>query len=202
MNYLSFFLTSFIIIIIPGTGVIYTISQGLTNGYKASLYASFGCTFGIIPHLLISIFLTSSLLKLNTATFNIIKLIGAIYIFYLGIGMIHSKNTISIKSSTLKKCPVLIIKRAILINLLNPKLTLFFFSFLPQYISAKHENYIFQFTFLGIVFMLMTLLIFILYGILSSRAKKFIDQSPRFISSLQKLFGLIFVIFALRIIVP
>lgn len=99
MNIVSFIISSVIIIVIPGTGVIYTISTGLTKGKKASLYAAFGCTLGIVPHLVISLVLSALILNLGSTVFNIVKIAGALYLLYLGVGLIISKTKLDIKGS-------------------------------------------------------------------------------------------------------
>lgn len=126
MNTISFFITSFIIILIPGTGVTYTISTGITKGKKDSIFAALGCTLGIGPHLCLSIALSSFLMNMSHNAFFIIKIIGAIYLLYLGIGMIKSKTNFELENNKLGNNAGKLIRRGIFINLLNPKLTLFF----------------------------------------------------------------------------
>lgn len=199
MNILSFFISSLIVVLIPGAGVIYTISTGITKGKKASVFASIGCTVGIIPHLCLSIALSSLILQMGSRAFNIVKIAGALYLLYLGIGMIASKSKLNFESSPEKLKTLLIVQQGILINLLNPKLTIFFFSFLPQYISASKKNYFSQCLILGLIFMLLTLIVFIGYGILAGSAKALIKKWPYTTSILQKCFGLIFVVFAFQL---
>lgn len=199
MNIISFFISSLIIVLIPGTGVIYTISTGITKGKKASIFAALGCTAGIIPHLCLSIALSSFILQMGSLAFNIVKIAGALYLLYLGIGMIASKSKLHFEHSQGELNALSIVRQGILINLLNPKLTIFFFSFLPQYISASNKNYFSQCLMLGLTFMLLTLIVFIGYGTLAGSAKKLIEKSPRTTSLLQKCFGLIFVTFAIQL---
>jgi threonine/homoserine/homoserine lactone efflux protein len=199
MNILSFFISSTIIVLLPGTGVIYTISTGLTKGKKASVFAAFGCTAGIIPHLCLSIALSTFILHMGILAFNIIKIVGALYLLYLGIGMIASKSNLNFNHSQDDLKALAIVRQGILINLLNPKLTIFFFSFLPQYISTNNQNYFLQCLILGLAFMLLTLIVFIGYGILAGSAKIFIEKSPHIMSILQKCFGIIFVIFSIQL---
>ena len=199
MNTLSFFISSLIIVLIPGTGVIYTISTGITKGKKASLFAALGCTAGIIPHLCLSITLSSLILQMGSRIYYIMKIAGALYLLYLGIGMIVSKSKLNLNSSQGDLKALANVRQGILINLLNPKLTIFFFSFLPQYISSSNKNYISQCLMLGLSFMLLTLIVFIGYGILAGSAKKLIEKSPYTTNILQKCFGLIFIFFAIQL---
>lgn len=199
MNTVSFLITSFIIILIPGTGVIYTISTGITKGKKSSLFAALGCTMGIIPHLCVSIALSSFIMKMSNNAFFILKLIGAMYLLYIGIGMIISKASFEVANSKSEEKISTIIRSGILINLLNPKLTLFFFSFLPQYVKSTRDNYMVECLFYGFAFMILTLLVFIGYGLLAGTTNKFFINSPKRISILQKIFGIIFIIFAIQL---
>lgn len=199
MNTFSFLITSFIIILIPGTGVTYTISTGITKGKRASIFAALGCTMGIIPHLCVSIALSSFLMNMNNKAFLILKLIGAIYLLYLGIGMIRSKTSFELENSNSEEKASTIIRSGILINLLNPKLTLFFFSFLPQYAKSTSYNYMTECLLYGFAFMILTLLVFIGYGLLAGITNKFFINSPKRISPLQKIFGIIFIVFAIQL---
>lgn len=199
MNIFNFFVTSIILILIPGTGVTYTISTGITKGKRASIFAALGCTMGIIPHLCISIALSSFLMKMNNKAFLIIKLIGALYLLYLGIGMIRSNTSFDPENCKTEEKSSTIIRRAILINLLNPKLTIFFFSFLPQYAKSTNDNYIKECLLYGFAFMLLTLLVFIGYGLLAGVTNGFFKNSPKRLSLIQKLFAFVFIAFAFQL---
>lgn len=206
MNAVSFFITSLIIVLIPGTGVIYTISTGLLEGRKKSVFAALGCTAGIIPHLCLSMLMSTFLIHMNNLVYTIIRYAGVWYLLYLGVGMFMSKgnlnieNDISNKKNNYDSKSGMIIRRGILINLLNPKLTLFFLSFLPQYLSKMDENYIIRCMLLGLAFMALTLVVFILYGLLAGAAQSLFINSPRRVRILQKCFGIIFIGFALKVV--
>lgn len=201
MNTYTFLITSLIIILIPGTGVIYTVSLGITEGRKKSVFAALGCTAGIIPHLCISIALSSLLMRMNHTIFSVIKYMGVLYLIYLGLGMIFSKEKVQLSEMQTETHALAIIRRGILINLLNPKLTLFFFSFLPQYISSDSTYYMTESALLGILFMVLTFIAFVGYGVLAGTAKKWLYKSPKQMSFLQKCFGCIFIIFAIKLAV-
>ncbi|MDF2611521.1 MAG: putative threonine efflux protein [Lachnospiraceae bacterium] len=198
MNTYTFLITSLIIILIPGTGVIYTISTGISKGRKASLFASLGCTTGIVPHLCISILLSSFLVKMSPNLFLFMKIIGAIYLLYLGLRMLFSKNGLEFGKVLTDGKPTTIIRRGILINLLNPKLTLFFFSFLPQYVSSESQYFVIECLLYGCIFMILTFVIFIGYGMLAGTAKTLLN-SPKLMNLVQKLFGIIFIGFAIQL---
>lgn len=198
MDIYSFLTTSLIIILTPGTGVIYTISMGVSRGRKESLFAVLGCTLGIVPHLCAGIILSLLVMNMNHQIFYIIKIFGAIYLLYLGLGMLFFKNRIEFSNSKEESRPWTIIRDAILINLLNPKLTLFFISFLPQYVNLESQNYIMECILYGTVFMILSTIIFIGYGLLAGTAKV-IMNSPGIAAIAQKLFGVIFIVFAIQL---
>ena len=199
MNSYSFFITSLIIILLPGTGVIYTISLGMMEGRLKSIYAAIGCTIGIVPHLCISIALSSFLMQINERVLTVVKYAGVLYLFYLGVGMLLSKENIRFSEKTTENKVLDIIRRGILINLLNPKLTLFFFSFLPQYIHYGRTNYILESAFLGLMFMLLTFIVFVVYGCLAGTVKIWMCKSEKRMSYLRKCFGISFIGFAVRL---
>ncbi|MBH1942578.1 LysE family translocator [Mobilitalea sibirica] len=196
---LGFILTSLLIIIIPGTGVIYTISTGIVGTKKDSIIAAIGCTVGIVPHLIASIVGLSAIFHMSALVFQTIKIIGIVYLLYLGWSMIKDKDGFKINNVSKDKSTLKIIVKAILINMLNPKLTLFFFSFIPQFIQNNKHGYMYQMIILSLIFMGLTLIVFILYGILANYFKRLIVSSPKITHRIQQLFGLIFIGMAIKL---
>lgn len=188
----GFILTSLVIILMPGTGVIYTVSTGITGSKKDCIAAAIGCTAGIIPHLIASIVGLSAIFHTSALLFHVIKMIGIAYLLFLGFGMIRNNGGLKINEGTKEENKFKIMTKGILINLLNPKLTLFFFSFLPQFI-LKENNYLYQMMLLSIVFMGLTFIIFVLYGLLANYFKTIINSSAKMTRRLQQLFGIVFI---------
>ncbi len=197
---IEFIITSLIIILVPGTGVIYTVSSGLTQNRKAAFIAAIGCTLGIVPHLIAGILGLSVLMHTSALIFKIIRYAGVAYLTYMGIGMLRNKGGISIDESMKDINHIAIIRRGILINLLNPKLTLFFLSFLPQFIN-EGSNYQASMIMMSLVFMLMTLMVFMLYGLIASYFKHFITSSERAQIWLHRCFGSALLVFAAKLAV-
>lgn len=196
MNTYAFIITSLVIILIPGTGVIYTISTGLIKGKKASIIAALGCTAGILPHLFVSIALSSWLMNMNERAFFLLKSVGALYLLYLGISMIVSKTKLEFSKTINEDKAATIIRKGVFINLLNPKLTLFFFAYLPQYINSNGGIYIIESFILGIAFMILTFIVFVIYGVMAGLMKVIFIKSPKGLKYIQGLFGIIFIAFA------
>jgi len=189
----GFILTSLIIVLMPGTGVIYTVSTGILGSKKDCIAAAVGCTAGIIPHIVASIVGLSAIFHASALLFHVIKMIGIAYLLFLGFGMIKNNSGLKINEGNKEGNKLKIISKGILINLLNPKLTLFFFSFLPQFILNKENDYLYQMIILSIVFMGLTLIVFILYGLLANYFKIIINTSTNITRRIQQLFGIVFI---------
>jgi threonine/homoserine/homoserine lactone efflux protein len=192
----EFLLTSFVVVLIPGTGAVYTITTGLTRKGRASIAAAIGCTLGIVPHILASILGLSALLNMSAQVFSVLKLTGAIYLLYLAWNMWREAGTLAINKKSTETSAVQIIIKAIAINLLNPKLTIFFFSFLPLFVSKNSVSPTLELIMLSVVFMGMTFIIFALYGILASGISAYLINSSKAVKRLQQAFAVILAGFA------
>src|SRR5215217_1553000 len=123
----EFLFTPLGVVLIPGTGAIYTITTGLTLKWRASIAAAIGCTLGIVPHILASVLGLSAILNMSAQVFSVLKLAGAVYLLYLAWNMWREAGTLEINGKSRETSITQIIVKAIAINLLNPKLTIFFF---------------------------------------------------------------------------
>lgn len=195
----EFILTSLLVILIPGTGVVYTLSQGLFGGVRASLAAALGCTLGIVPHLLASIIGLSFILHMSALVFTALKLLGALYLLYLAWALWREEGALNFGGhgeTSLGR----IVWRAVLLNLLNPKLTLFFFAFLPLSLSPEATSPLLQMLLLSLVFMALTLIVFVLYGLLASSLQQRALRSPRVILWLKRSFAASFALLGIRLV--
>jgi len=188
----EFLLTSLVVIIIPGTGVIYTVSNGLFLGWRASVAAALGCTIGITPHLTASILGLSAILHMSAIAFQVIKFIGVVYLFYLAWSMWRESGSIQFDSSPAQSGLLRIALRGFLINILNPKLSIFFLAFLPLFVVPESVSPLFQMLILSGIFMVLTLFIFILYGLSAHGVRRYVRNSPEFIVRLQRSFAVTF----------
>lgn len=195
----EFLITSLVVVLIPGTGVIYTVSNGLFLGRRASIAAAIGCTAGIIPHLTASILGLSAILHMSALAFQSIKFAGAAYLLYLAWGMWRETGTLKLDSSATSRGVWLIIRRGFLINILNPKLSVFFLAFLPLFVSTDASSPTVQMIVLSLIFMMMTLVIFVLYGISAHGVRKYIVSSPRGATWIQRTFAATFAILGIKL---
>lgn len=195
----EFLLTSLIVVLIPGTGVIYTVSTGLFLGARASVAAALGCTLGIVPHLLASVCGLSMLLHMSALAFQLIKYAGACYLLYLAWGMWRDQGTLSFSTAEKTGSPATIVRRGFLINILNPKLSIFFLAFLPLFVSEGSVSPMLQMIMLSSVFMTMTLIVFILYGLAATGVRAAFAGSPRTVHCVRRSFALLFAALGLRL---
>jgi threonine/homoserine/homoserine lactone efflux protein len=197
----EFLLTSLIVVLIPGTGAVYTITTGITRQWRASLAAAVGCTLGIVPHILASILGLSAILNMSAQVFSVLKLVGSAYLLYLAWSMWREAGTLDLSKNNQEVSLAQIIVKAIAINLLNPKLTIFFFAFLPLFVSTNSASPTLEMILLSVVFMAITLLVFALYGVLSSGISAYLMKSSKAIKRIQQAFAVILAGFAVQLAV-
>lgn len=197
----EFLITSLVVVLIPGTGVIYTISNGLFLGRRASIAAAFGCTAGIIPHLSASIIGLSAILHMSALAFQGIKIAGAAYLLYLAWAMWRESGSLKFDSDSKKTGFWQIVRRGFLINILNPKLSIFFLAFLPLFVNPNASSPTLDMAFLSLMFMAMTLFIFILYGISANGVRRYVINSPKLIVWLQRSFAVAFAALGIKLAV-
>jgi threonine/homoserine/homoserine lactone efflux protein len=197
----EFLITSLVVVLIPGTGVIYTISNGLFIGWRASIAAAFGCTAGIIPHLSASILGLSAILHMSALAFQVVKFAGAAYLLYLAWAMWRDTGSLKFDSHSTKIGLWQIVRRGFLINILNPKLSIFFLAFLPLFVNPNASSPTLNMILLSLMFMAMTLVIFILYGIFANAVRRYVVNSPRLIVWLQRSFAVTFAALGIKLAV-
>ena len=184
----EFLLTSFIIVATPGTGVIYTLAAGLARGARASVVAAAGCTLGILPHMAAAITGVAALLHTSAVAFGVLKYLGVAYLLYLAWGMLKDTGALAVQDSA----PVSArktITTAILINILNPKLTIFFFAFLPQFVSRDEPQALARMLELSAVFMLITFVVFAIYGVFAAAVREQVISRPRVMAWMRRIFA-------------
>ncbi len=195
----EFLLTSLLVVLVPGTGAIYTITTGLTLRWRASIAAAIGCTLGIVPHIMASILGLSALLNMSAQVFSVLKLAGAVYLLYLAWNMWREAGTLEIGERSDEISVARIILKAITINLLNPKLTIFFFAFLPLFTSKNPASSTAELIALSAIFMGITLVVFALYGILASGVRSYLMRSSKAVKRIQRAFAAVLAGFAVEL---
>lgn len=195
----DFLLTALVVVLIPGTGVVYTLSIALFLGFRAAAWAALGCTAGIVPHLLASILGLTAVMHLNALAFQFLKYAGAAYLLFLAWSLWRESGALAFERAGREQRGRDIIAKAILLNLLNPKLTLFFLAFLPQFIPADSASPVAALFLLSGVFMAMTLVVFLAYGLAASRARHFVMNSPNFLMAMRRGFAGVFALLGFKL---
>ena len=189
----EFLLTCLIIVASPGTGVLYTLAAGLARGRRASIVAAFGCTLGIVPHLAAAILGLAALLHTSALAFEIFKYLGVAYLLYMAWMTWRERGALRVETEVDARSALQVTVNAILINILNPKLSIFFLAFLPQFIAAGEPQPLARMLELSGVFMAMTFAVFALYGIMAAAMRNHVIQRPRVLAWLRRSFAAAFV---------
>lgn len=189
---IEFLITSLIVVLIPGTGVVYTVSTGLVQGRRASLFAALGCTAGIIPHLLATVLGLAAVMHTSALAFQALKFAGVAYLFYVAYVTWRDKSAFAVDEKLSGSTASALVVKAFLLNILNPKLTIFFLAFLPQFVRPDTAEPLMQLLLLGAVFMLMTFVVFAVYGLLAHVFRKTVIESQQVQSWLRRGFAATF----------
>lgn len=189
---LEFLITSLIVVLIPGTGVVFTVSAGLVQGKRASLFASLGCTLGIVPHLLATVLGLAAVMHTSALAFQLLKYAGVAYLLYLAIATWRDRAAFVVQEGGARRSALSLTVKAFLLNILNPKLTIFFLAFLPQFVDPAAASPLGQLLLLSGVFMAMTFGVFVLYGLLAHAFRRAVIDSPRVQDWLRRSFSAAF----------
>jgi threonine/homoserine/homoserine lactone efflux protein len=195
----AFLLTSLIIVAMPGTGALITLSAGVSRGARGGVVAAFGCTLGIVPHLVAAVTGTAALLRASGAAFDALRIAGVAYLLFMAIATWHDKSELLVEDHEPQRSPARVIASAMLSNLLNPKLTVFFFAFLPQFVPPRAPHEVERLLLLSGVFMAMTFVVFVIYGLGASAVRRRVIERPAVIRRMRRLFAASFVGLGIRL---
>jgi len=189
---IEFLITSFIVVVSPGTGVLYTLAAGLSRGSRASVVAAFGCTIGIVPHMAAAILGLAALLHASALAFQSFKYLGVAYLLYMAWNTLRERGALRVETESGKSSAAQVTVTAILINILNPKLSIFFLAFLPQFVSASEPNPLGRMLELSAVFMLMTFVVFVGYGLFAASIRDHVISRPKVLTWMRRSFAAAF----------
>jgi threonine/homoserine/homoserine lactone efflux protein len=190
---IEFLLTSLIVVVSPGTGVLFTLAAGLSRGSRASVVAAFGCTLGIVPHMAAAIMGLAALLHTSALAFQTLKYLGVAYLLYMAWNALKEHGALRVEKEVGARSARQVIVSAILINILNPKLSIFFFAFLPQFVSAEEAHPLARMLELSTVFMLLTFAVFVGYGFFAAAIRSHVISRPRVLTWMRRTFAAAFV---------
>jgi threonine/homoserine/homoserine lactone efflux protein len=195
---LEFWITSLVVIVSPGTGVLYTLAAGLSRGARASVVAAFGCTLGIVPHMAAAILGLAAILHTSALAFQTFKWLGVAYLLYMAWNALRERGALRVNAAAPLDKPldarsaVAVTIEAILINILNPKLSIFFFAFLPQFVSSDEAHPLSHMVLLSAVFMALTFAVFTCYGLFAAMVREHVISRPRVLTWMRRTFAAAF----------
>jgi threonine/homoserine/homoserine lactone efflux protein len=189
----DFLATSLIVVASPGTGVLYTVATGLSRGARASVVAAFGCTIGIVPHMAAAAMGLAALLHTSALAFQTLKYLGVAYLLYMAWSTLRERGALAVEKETGgARSALQVTVTAVLINILNPKLSIFFLAFLPQFVSAEESDPLSRMLELSAVFMLMTFVVFVGYGLFAASVRDHVISRPRVLAWMRRTFAAAF----------
>lgn len=195
----GFLLTSLVVVVSPGTGVLYTLATGLSSGPRASIVAAFGCTLGILPHMAAAIAGLAAILYTSALAFESLKYAGVAYLLYLAWRTARERGALEVTEGPDGRASRDVIISAIAVNLLNPKLSIFFVAFLPQFVDAAAPDRVVRMLELSAVFMVMTFVVFVGYGLFAAGIRRHVISRPRILVWVRRSFAAAFVALGLRL---
>jgi threonine/homoserine/homoserine lactone efflux protein len=196
---IAFWLTTLVVVATPGTGALFTIAAGLSRGRRASLVAALGCTVGIVPHMVAAIAGLAALLHTGSVAFSVLKYLGVAYLLVLAWRTLRDKTPLTVEESVAPRSDIQVIGQAVLVNLLNPKLTVFFFAFLPQFVDPGQASTTLHMIGLSGVFMLVTLVVFAGYGLFAAAVRTHVISRPRVVTWMRRTFAASYALLAGRL---
>ena len=196
---LHFLVTAFVVVIAPGTGVIYTLALSLGQGRRAAVAAAAGCTLGIVPHLLAATLGLAAVLHTSALLFTVVKFAGVAYLLWLAWQTLSSGGALRIDPERRRESDWRIARRGALINILNPKLSIFFLALLPPFLTGNPATVTAEMVTMGAIFMGMTFAVFVVYGIFAAFARQRILESARIMRWMNRGFAAIFAALAGRL---
>lgn len=190
---LDFLVTSLIVVVSPGTGVLYTLAAGISRGHRASVIAAFGCTLGIVPQMAAAVLGLAAVLHTSALAFLTLKYLGVVYLLYMAWNTLSDQGALKVETDVDARSAVQVITSAILINVLNPKLSIFFVAFLPQFVHADEPDPLSRMLVLSAIFMLMTFVVFVGYGLFAAAVRTQVISRPRVLTWMRRTFAAAFV---------
>jgi len=188
----DFLITSLIVVASPGTGVLLTLAAGLSQGARASAVTAFGCTLGIVPHMAAAALGLAALLHTSAMAFQGLKILGVLYLLYMAWATLKEQGALSVQTDGTRRTAGRMILRAVLVNVLNPKLSIFFLAFLPQFVSETDPQPLTRMLELSGVFMALTFAVFVIYGLFAAAVRDQVVSRPRVMAWMRRGFAAAF----------
>ena len=195
----EFWITSIIVTATPGTGVLFTLAAALARGHRAGIVAALGCTLGVVPHMAAAVTGLAAIMHTSAVAFSVLKYAGVAYLLYLAWATLRESGALAVDEDAAPRSDLRTIGSAVAVNLLNPKLTIFFLAFLPQFVAAGEPQVTTRMLELSAVFMAVTFAIFVVYAVLAASVRDQVVGRPRVMAWLRRTFAASFVVLGARL---
>ncbi len=192
----EFLLTAFIVCLTPGIGVVYVLSVTLGGGFRAGAWATLGCTLATVLHMGVAMAGLAAVLHTSAVLFQVLKYAGVAYLMWMAWAVLRDTGSMAIKAAD-GGAPARLVARGVLLNILNPKLPLFFMAFLPQFMPATAS--LADLATLGLAFTALTFLTFLLYAGLAASGRRALLGSPRVMAWMKRAFAASFAALGARL---
>ena len=196
---LAFWLTTLVVVASPGTGVVFTLAAGLSRGRRASFVAAFGCTLGILPHVAAAMLGLAAVLHASAIAFAAVKYAGVAYLLFMAWNALREGGSLSVDAAPSGRSDLRVVVDAVAVNLLNPKLSIFFVTFLPQFVAADEAHPLIRMGELSAAFMTATFVVFALYGAFAAAARDHVLARPSVLAWMRRGFAVAFGALAARL---
>jgi threonine/homoserine/homoserine lactone efflux protein len=176
---IAFLLTTLVVVLTPGTGLVYTLSTALAAGRRAGLAAALGCTISLVPHLVAALTGLAAVLRAGTPAFRAVTWLGVAYLLWMAWAALRDRTPLAVDDGRPPRPTGRVIRDGVLMNLLNPKVTVFFVAFLPQFVPPDAPAATGRMLLHGLVFMLATLAAFAGFAVLAGALRRRVLERPR-----------------------
>ncbi|WP_294705676.1 LysE family translocator [uncultured Fusobacterium sp.] len=201
INYEMYITSSIILALIPGSDTMFILGQTISNSKKTGVYSALGVCAGILVHTFLAAFGLSLVLKNSITAFNVVKFLGAMYLVYMGIKSIKSKDTLLVNEGKIKKENL---KKAffqgMVTNVLNPKVALFFLAFLPQFVDTANTYGALPFAILGLTSFTISGIWCVSLSVFASFIAIFLKKNKSFGKIINKISGIIFIVLGINLL--
>ena len=197
-----FIVASTLLALAPGPDVIYVLTRGIAQGRKAGLAAALGFATGCIFHTLLAAVGIAALIRSSPVAFDVVRYAGAAYLVWIGIQALRHRGAFTVEGAAESKALALIYRQSVIGNILNPKVTLFFLAFLPQFVNSQAGNLGLQMALLGVVFMLVTIVVFGAVAIFAAMIGDWVRRKPAIGERLNVFAGITFIGLGIRVALP
>jgi threonine/homoserine/homoserine lactone efflux protein len=197
-----FLVASALLTIAPGPDIVYVLTRGVSQGPRAGFAAALGFASGCVFHTVLAAVGIAALIRSSDIAFDLVRYAGAAYLAWIGIQALRHRSSFSIEAASDKRALATIYRQSVIGNMLNPKVTLFFLAFLPQFVNTQAGHVGWQMALLGVIFMVQTVVIFGAVAVFSGWLGAWIRRKPAIGERLNIFAGVTFIALGIRVALP